>query len=206
MEPKSSFTCNYYKKSSNIIRSQNLVIAVVSILIFTFSTRPEPTKSVLQIHHCPGIYENNIETIKIVSHLKLRHYQTLRWPFFGMSLNKIMHMLIGNRRLGYNLAVWNCRKGLVDTFNNPTMKLMDVKLLLQQHDLHVLGLVESDLHGVDSRIKRRNPISTKEITEGLQIAGYSIQLPSSWYVHGQARIILYVKDGVTFKLRNLKPL
>ena len=35
----------------------------------------------------------------------------------GMSVNKLFHMLTGNRKLGYNLAVWNCRRRLVDTLN-----------------------------------------------------------------------------------------
>ena len=79
----------------------------------------------------------------------------------------------------------------------------DIKSLLQNHDLHLLGIVESDLHGVNSRVKRSNPVNTKEILDNLHVDGYSIKLPSSWYSHGQARIILYVKEGINIKMRKL---
>ena len=204
MEVKSSCSCTSYKKISYRINSQNLVIAV--LLILTFSIRFQPVQPVLQVHDY-SIFESSVEDIAIENILittRIRNCQSFSWPFLGMTLNMIMRMVVGNRKLGYNLGVWNCRKGLVDVNNESTNKLMDVKLLLQQHDLHVLGLIECDLHGTGSRVRRRNPISTKEINDSLHIEGYSIKLPQSWYVHGQARIIVYVKDGVTFKLRNLK--
>ena len=125
------------------------------------------------------------------------------WAYSNLNWNKLMHILTGNRRVGYNIAVWNCRKGLLLSDNSPSEKLLDIKSLLQRHDLHLLGIVESDLHGVESRVIRANPISTKEILKNLHIEGYSIKLPKTWKSHGQARIILYVREGVTIKMREV---
>ena len=102
------------------------------------------------------------------------------WSYSSLNLNKLMHILFGNRRLGYRIAAWNCRKGLFLQDKSPSEKLSDIKYLLQRHDLHLLGVLESDLHGVSSRLKRARPISTKDILEKLHIDGYAIKLPSSW--------------------------
>ena len=67
----------------------------------------------------------------------------------------------------------------------------------------MFGIIESDLHGQKSQIKRKNPLSTKDIHEKLHIDGYYILLPQSWYSHDQARVFVYVKDGVKPKERKL---
>ena len=98
------------------------------------------------------------------------HYMT--WSHSSLNWNKIMHILMGNRRLGYRLAMWNCRKGLFLPDKSPSEKLEDIKHLLQHHDLHLLAVVESDLHGVSSRVKRANPLTTKDISEKLYVEGW----------------------------------
>ena len=118
------------------------------------------------------------------------------WSYCNLIWNKLMHILMGNRRLGYNIAVWNCQKGLLHSDQSPSEKLTDIKSLLNQHDLHLLGVVESDLHGLVSRVRRINPVSTSDILHKLHVDGYSIKLPASWKSHGQARIILHVRDDV----------
>ena len=110
---------------------------------------------------------------------------------------------MGNRKLGYNLAAWNCRKGLVKSDNTASEKLTDIKQFLYKNDLHLLGVIESDLHSLSSRVKRAKPISTKEIIQNLHIEGYAIKLPLSWKVHGQARILLYVKVNIKVKLKEI---
>ena len=125
------------------------------------------------------------------------------WFYSSLAWNKLMHILNGNRKAGYRMSSWNCRKGLLLSDKSASPKLTDIKSLLQRHDLHLLGIVESDLHGVSSRVKRSNPVTTKEILDILHVDGYSIKLPSSWYSHGQARIIMYVKEGVKVKMRKL---
>ena len=108
--------------------------------------------------------------------------------------------------MGYNIGVWNCRKGLLLKDNSPIYKVDDIKSLLQRHNLHLLAIVESDLHGVGSRVPRVNPISTKQIFESLHIDGYNIKLPMSWQSHGQARVFLYAKEGISIKMRELSQL
>ena len=71
------------------------------------------------------------------------------WCYNSVSWNTLMHILNGNRRVGYKIAVWNCRKGLLLSNNSRSEKLLDIESLLHRHDLHLLGIVESDLHGVE---------------------------------------------------------
>ena len=50
-------------------------------------------------------------------------------------------------------------------------------------------MIEADLHGVTSRIRRVNPITAKKIEKNLKVENYRIVLPQSWQAHGQARIL-----------------
>ena len=81
------------------------------------------------------------------------------WSHCTSNWNKFMHTLSGNRRLGYRIAMWNCRKGLLKQDNSASEKVTDIKSLLQKHDLHLLGVVETDLHGVGSRVRRSKPVT-----------------------------------------------
>ena len=63
--------------------------------------------------------------------------------------------------------------------------------------------MESDLHGHESRQHRAKPLSTQDVHRKLQIDGYYILLPQSWQTHGQARIFIYIKDGIQVKERKL---
>jgi len=51
------------------------------------------------------------------------------------SLNKLAHSINGNRKNGYHVAVWNCRRGLIDKDGNPTSKFTNIKSYLQKHNL-----------------------------------------------------------------------
>ena len=51
------------------------------------------------------------------------------WSLCPKSWNKIMHTLSGNRILGYRIGLWNCRKGLLLSDNNPSEKLTDIASL-----------------------------------------------------------------------------
>ena len=123
------------------------------------------------------------------------------WSHSSYDWNKLMHILMGNRRLGYQLAAWNCRKGLLLQDNTPSEKVEEIKHLLHSHNLHILGVIESDLHGSSSRVKRAKPLTTNDLLENLHIEGYEIKLPLSWQAYGQARILLYVKENVNVKMR-----
>ena len=87
--------------------------------------------------------------------------------------------------------MWNCRKGLINKENSPTTKIVDVKDFLSANDLQILCLIEADLHGITSRVKRIKPITSREIEENLKVENYKTLLPQSWQAHGQARILLY---------------
>ena len=72
--------------------------------------------------------------------------------------------------------------------------MVDVENLMKSKKLHMLCLVESDLHGEVSRYRRAQPLTTKHIHEQLAIPGYKLYLPPSWDKHGQARLIVYPKN------------
>ena len=128
---------------------------------------------------------------------------SVTWMYQGVSCNKLAHMLNGNRNRCYNIGMWNCRKGLTNRENLPTAKIVDVKDFLMTNDLQLLCLIEADLHGVTSRVRRVKPITGKEIEESLKIENYKIILPQSWQVHGQARVVLYVREDINLKVRPL---
>ena len=128
---------------------------------------------------------------------------SVTWMFQGISINKLAHMLNGNKNRSYNIGMWNCRKGLINKENLPTTKIVDVKDFLSANDLQILCLIEADLHGITSRVKRIKPITSREIEENLKVENYKTLLPQSWQAHGQARILLYVRDDINLKVKPL---
>ena len=145
------------------------------------------------------------QLISSYSSVKIRKFSSgLCWSYSGISTNTLAHSVNGNRRIGYNVAVWNCRKGLVKSNKSPSTKMTDIQSYLENHQLDLFGIVESDLHAATSRIYRANPLSTMDINSNLQIPGYRIILPQSWYTHGQARVIIFTKEGIKIKERKLR--
>ena len=128
----------------------------------------------------------------------------ISWSYSGESINSIMHALFGNKKIGYRVAAWNCRRGLLNSNGSQSSKITDIKLYLQKHQLHMFGIIEADLHGPNSRIVRKNPLSTQDVHDKLHIDGYFILLPQSWYKYGQARVIVYIKEGIKPKIRKLE--
>ena len=131
----------------------------------------------------------------------------ISWPF-GISgsrssgVNKTVKMKNGNRRaIGYNIAAWNCGRGLISKKNTDTDKLVDIKLFIQEHKPHLLGIIEADIHGPNSTSNRTPRYTTEEINERLKIEGYSIILPQTWHTHNQARLIVYISDEIKGKIR-----
>ena len=108
-------------------------------------------------------------------------------------------MINGNRRLGYNLSMWNCRRGLITGDKEASSKMVDIKNFILSKKLHMLCLVESDLHSVVSRYKRAQPLTTKDIHRALDIPGYKLYMPDTWDKHGQARIMVYAKEELQVK-------
>ena len=127
------------------------------------------------------------------------------WLCCPRSWNRLMHCIFGNIKHGYRLAAWNCRRGLLLPDNTESIKLDDIKSFLHKYDIHLFGLIECDIHGSGSRIVRANPISTDTILANLKVDGYNIKLPQSWSSHNQARIIVYVKEDIKVRWRELGP-
>ena len=121
------------------------------------------------------------------------------WPH-TITTNALCHALTGNRRrLGYKLAVWNCRKGLLGNNNFDSSKLTDIKMFIQKHNPHVLCIIESNIHSSHSRVQRRSTFNTNEVKSKLKVEGYNIELPDTWSDFGQARILVYVREDINYK-------
>ena len=112
-------------------------------------------------------------------------------------------MVNGNRNRGYNIGMWNCRKGLTDGRGAASSKMDEIKQFILKKNLHILCVIEVDLHSRMSRVDRRNTVTRQEIDSILSIDGYKILLPASWKQHGQARMIVYVKNELQVNERDL---
>ena len=152
----------------------------------------------------PKLTKNlNFVSIKTKINYVVNSRPSATWMYQGVSSNKLAHMLNGNRSRSYNIGMWNCRKGLTNSENLPTEKIVDVKEFLESNDLQLLCLIEADLHGATSRVRRVKPLTGKEIEKNLKIENYKIILPQSWQHHGQARVLLYVRDDINLKVKPL---
>ena len=69
-----------------------------------------------------------------------------------------------------------------------------MKQFILNKKLHILCVIEADLHSSMSRSARRKTITRKEIETVLHITGFKILLPATWKQHGLARMIVYVKE------------
>ena len=72
---------------------------------------------------------------------------TFNWSSQGLSINKILKMINGNRRQnGYKFAVWNCGRGVIA--DDGSDKLSEIQQFVQSRRPHCLGIIESDLFGI----------------------------------------------------------
>jgi hypothetical protein len=118
--------------------------------------------------------------------------------------NKLMHSKYGNKKgkIAISTGYWNCGKGLLESNNNASPKLSEAVAFINKNDLDILAVAEAGLHGPRSRIIRTNPLTTASIERELRIPGFKILLPESWYTHDTARIFMYIKEDITFKVIN----
>ena len=130
----------------------------------------------------------------------------LNWSY-GADSNKLAHSLLGNRnkKLGYKITFWNCRRKLVNHTNDDTNKLVDIKLFISKHQPHVFGVVESDLYSPASAANRSLKLTRNELFEKLRIEGYDIALPCTWEHYGQARVLVFVKSDLNYKILPVNP-
>ena len=104
----------------------------------------------------------------------LTNWQPGLMGFPGTNLNKVCHMVNGNRRaLGYKISSWNCGRGLMSRNNASSDKLLDIKLFIEKHKPSLLGILESDIHGVLTPSNRKTTFSKDDILDQLHIEGYS---------------------------------
>ena len=135
----------------------------------------------------------------VMNRLPSSSFMALSWSY-ATSISALCHALNGNkRRLGYNLAVWNCRKGLIGKSESESMKLMEIKQFIQKHHPHTLGIIECDIYSAQCQVQRKTTFTTDEVISRLNIEGYNIELPDTWYNYGLARILVYVKDDINYK-------
>ena len=114
--------------------------------------------------------------------------------------NKLTHALSGNKKVGYKYLAWNCDRGFLSE-----RKIDDLKVAINRHKPHLVGVSEIDLHRNENNLDHfaTNYLSTEQLNEKLQIQGYKIFLPKSWETLGKARIIVYAKDDM--KVKHLYP-
>ena len=105
---------------------------------------------------------------------------------------------------GYNLGMWNCRKGLIDGNYEITSKFEEVKQFLQKRRLHMLCLIETDLHSSMSRHRRTVTLTRNDICTIFSIPGYKIYLPETWKLHGQSRMLVYAKEELKVSEKQLE--
>ena len=119
-------------------------------------------------------------------------------------MNRAAHITNGNGRGKVALAAgyWNCSKGLLDKNNFLTEKIAEIEAFIHTHDFDVLAVAEAGLHGIRSHTVRSFPVTTTTITNALRIPGYNIILPESWSQHDTARLFIYVKEDMTYKIIN----
>ena len=78
--------------------------------------------------------------------------------------------------------------------------------MIQREKPHILGVIETDIYGLNSENQNRTTrFTTEEVLEKLSIDGYSIELPASWTEHGIARVLVYVSDEVRAVRQELSP-
>ena len=112
-----------------------------------------------------------------------------------------MHYTNGNRRnLGYRYFSWNCDRGLLSK-----NKIEDIRVFASKHSPHLIAISEVDLRKNEQNVNDRstNAFSTEQVHDIFKIQGYNIILPSSWDIHGKARIMVFASEEVKGKL--IKP-
>ena len=125
------------------------------------------------------------------------------WSRGCLSNNKMVKIKNGNGRKGYNIGLWNCRRGLLNSDKTSTTKMVEVRQFIESKNLHLLCLVESDLHSQFSRIMKTNPVNTEDINKALRVPGYKILLPKSWNIHGQARVLVFASEDLNINIRDV---
>ena len=182
-------------------------IGIISLIVIFLSTLPDQC-----VQACP-----TPESITCQSSFSRRPSPTcstsspstrtataaLSWSQGSSSINKLIRMINGNGRKGYNIGLWNCRRALITADKSSSTKKVEVQQFIEKKNLHVLCVVEADLHSPISRYRTRHPLSTEDIENILGIPGFRIIVPKSWVVLGQAGVMVYAREFLQVKIRDV---
>ena len=177
------------------------LIIVIAILLLLYPSLSQPKKNETSSRI---IYTPALASIITQSTLQadLVYPCGISWNITGLSTNKLQKIINGNRRsLGYKLAVWNCGGGLLGPAG-PSNKLEDIKMLIENKKPHVLGIIETDLFSPESNHRRTCKFDSTTVRSLLYVPGYSLEFPSTWHSHGQARILVYVSNDIKYCIKD----
>ena len=154
------------------------------------STTSRPAPPCLSVNIIKGnkIYEN------------YRNYPRGLSGYPTINVNTICHLIFGNRRnVGYTYLAWNCDKGYF-----AQKKLDDIKIAVGQHNPEIIGVSEVNFKRNESNKNNESNIcfSTEQLLKRLEIPEYKVIIPDSWERHNVARVIVYVKDDLTVKIKH----
>ena len=184
------------------IKVSSIILLLSSIVLFypkesLTSELERSYKTELLYKISSSTYHSHESTITAV------HTSSHSWSYLGMSINKLQCIINGNRRaLGYKLAVWNCGRGLVSG-DSAGSKFQDIKLNFRAKSPHVMGVIETDIHGIKSNVRRVYKHTTTTLKTVLDIPGYSLVLPLTCEAHGQARLLVWVSNDIKYKVKAL---
>ena len=91
----------------------------------------------------------------------------------SQNINEVMRAIKGNHRR-LTIGSFNLGKGLIDGENWGTYKFTEIKEKIKREKADIFSLIETNLHGQNSRIIRANPITANEIRAQLDILGYDL--------------------------------
>ena len=182
--------------------NQNLRVSAIYILLILSCMQLISQADILFYNKCSdnGEFSRKIQPnvqicIFFIYQSEIVYGGRLKWSINGLSNNKLQKLINGNRRtLGYKLAVWNCERGLLGV-NGATSKLQDIKNFILKNRPHLFGVIESDIFGPQSN-HRRIKFDTEAVKSLLSIPGYSVELPATWDIYGQARIVVFVSNEI----------
>ena len=156
----SNFSRNLRKRPTSCSSFQVLIL-----LMFLFWSRPNILDT--NVQPTDRNYYNFSMSASVLRHSIFKdgmHATSLplNWSYAISNINSLRHSLYGNRnRLGYKLAFWNCRKGLINKSGCSTTKVIDVQRFVEKNKPHVFGIIETDLHSPSSRLVRRTVVTKK---------------------------------------------
>ena len=206
------------KSSKTRVSSQNRAFFYKSVFIIVFLLTtpifpPRNTLCRLQSSCYLPSYDDFIpdvceDTLKCCSIAKVAiiienvYSLPIHWSY-RVKVSALCHAILGNRRRhSYKFGFWNCRKGLLINNEIESAKFSEIKSFLSNHRPHVFGIVECDIHSRLSRLSRQATFDTEQVLTNLKIEGYTLELPDTWYQYGQARLIVYVSNEISYKIYN----